>query len=469
MNIFIFHRDLRSYDNTTLIKQIENEKNISPIFIFTPEQVDKKQNKYYNSNSIQFMIESLLELNSDLFDNLKFYYGDTMEILNKLHKSNKINSIGFNIDYTPYAKKRDQMIIDWGKKNDIIIYNEEDFVLHPLINGGTLKSNGTPYVVFTAFKNNLMSNRTKINEVNDFKIKKNMISSINTKFSFELKSDKLFDLIENVNENINVHGGRKKALSILSDIKSGKYKTYSEDRDQMVYNTTFIGAYLHFNVISIREIYQACHNNDGIINELYWRDFYTNITWYFPRVLEGQINNTGNMSYKDVQEKKMKWIYNNELFLKWCNGETGFPIVDACMRQLNTIGYMHNRGRMIVASFLCKDLMIDWRLGEQYFATKLVDYDAMNNNGGWGWVNGFGNDASPYYRVFNPWLQSEKFDKDCVYIKKWLPELKSVPAKDIHKWYKTYTIYKNKINYPEPIVDHDKQRLIALNLIKLSA
>ena len=155
-------------------------------------------------------------------------------------------------------------------------------------------------------------------------------------------------------------------------------------------------------------------------------------------------------------------IYNDKLFEKWKNGETGFPIVDACMKELINTGYMHNRGRLIVSSFLCKDLHMDWRLGEQYFATTLIDYDPINNNGGWQWTSGTGTDASPYFRILNPWIQSKKFDPNADYIKKWLPELKNVPANDIHTWdlcYKNYSIYL------EPIVSHAKERIKALALM----
>lgn len=421
MNIFIFHRDFRLYDNTTLIKQIENEKTICPIFIFTPEQIEKSQNKYFSSNSVQFMIESLLELKEELFDNLKFYYGDTLEILNKLNKLNSINSIGFNFDYTPYAKKRDLSIINWAEKNNIKIYCEEDFLLHPILTGNSLKKDGTPYVIFTPFKNNLKSKYPNIKKPNDFKIKKNNIILISSNSNIHELKDKDLHKFYDVNKNINVHGGRKNALIILNNIKNGVYDTYAEDRDNFSYRTTFLGAYLHFNIVSIRELYHIAKNNEGIINELFWRDFYTNITWYFPRVLDGQINKTGNMAFKHEAEQKVKWNSSetNPLFIKWCNGTLGVPLVDACMNQLNTTGYMHNRGRMIVASYLCKNLMIDWRLGEKYFATKLVDYDPINNNGGWGWVNGFGNDGMPYFRKFNPELQAKKFDKDSVFITKW--------------------------------------------------
>ena len=191
-------------------------------------------------------------------------------------------------------------------------------------------------------------------------------------------------------------------------------------------------------MLSIREVYNYCleklGKNSGIINELYWRDFYYNVLYFYP-------HEVGNSFKKEYD--KLEWENNRNKFNKWCKGETGFPIVDACMRQLNKIGFMHNRGRMIVASFLTKDLLIDWRWGEKYFANKLIDYNVSANNGGWQWASGTGTDAQPYFRIFNPWTQSENYDDDASFIKLWIPELKNIPAKDIHKWDITYEKYPN--------------------------
>jgi deoxyribodipyrimidine photo-lyase len=191
----------------------------------------------------------------------------------------------------------------------------------------------------------------------------------------------------------------------------------------------------------------------GLINELYWRDFYYNILYFFPHIIKGSFREKYN---------NIKWNKSRETFKKWCNGITGFPIVDACMRQMNTTGYMHNRGRMIVSSFLIKNLWIDWRWGEKYFANKLVDYNISANNGGWQWTSGGGTDAQPYFRIFNCWTQAKKFDKNCEFIKKWIPELQDVDIKDILNWDKLYI--NHNINYPKPIVNHKKSRENALKL-----
>jgi deoxyribodipyrimidine photo-lyase len=185
-----------------------------------------------------------------------------------------------------------------------------------------------------------------------------------------------------------------------------------------------------------------------LIRQLYWRDFYANILYEFPRVLGHSLK---------PKYDKISWHYSDNLFKKWCNGETGYPIVDAGMKQMNATGYMHNRARLIVASFLVKTLLIDWRKGEQYFSKKLTDYDPANNNGNWQWISGGGADSQPYFRVFNPWRQAEEYDPNCEYIKKWLPELKDVPVKDLLNWDTKYINYKD-VKYPKPIVNYEEQR-----------
>jgi deoxyribodipyrimidine photo-lyase len=466
MNIFIFHRDLRLHDNTTLIKQMKECETIVPIFIFTPEQIHK--NDYKSNNSIQFMIETLHELSIEIEKYnglLYFFYGDTIKILKSLHKEFKINSIGYNVDYTPYAISRDNSINKLCKQNDIKCYAEEDYALYDIMKGQTLnKTSGNAYLVFSPFKNYCLKN-LKVREPDTFhafnftifhKIKNNNYYIINSKIdTFYVK-----------NPNINIHGGRRNGLNILKNI--GNWDEYNKERDYLTYNTTFLSAHNHFSTISIREVYHRILNvlgkKNNLLNELHWRDFYINITYYYPHVLKGQVS--GKNQALKIKYNKIKWTNNKTLFAKWCDGKTGFPIIDAAMNQLNTTGYMHNRCRMIVACFLTKDLLIDWRLGEKYFATKLVDYDPMSNSGGWQWASSTGADAQPYFRIFNPWSQQLKFDKECVYIKKWLPQLKNVDNKIIHKWNELWDdeLYNKDIHYIKPIVEHDVQRKLALKL-----
>ncbi len=455
MNIFIHHRDLRFKDNTTLIKQNKEEGNITPIFVFDPKQIDKKKNPYFSDNLVQFMIQSIIELNDDYKKKkgeLYTFKGDYLKILKELNNKIGINSIGFNFDYSPYAKERDQKIIDFCVKNDIKIYNEEDMLLHNLLDGKTKSKSEEPYKVFTPFKNNLIKKKVRsVNKYNSYNFKKN------TKLKKSKYYFKDYTKLYTPNDNVLVDGGRKWAINRIKNLK--KFNNYSECRDQMTYETTLLSASINFNVLSIREIYEKVKKlfgqSHGIINELFWRDFYYNILFFFPHIIKG--------SFKEKYDN-IKWRNSQKDFEKWKKGETGYPLVDACMRQMNTTGYMHNRGRMIVSSFLIKNLFIDWRWGEKYFANQLVDYNISANNGGWQWSSGSGTDSQPYFRIFNVWTQAKKFDKDCKYIKKWIPELEDIPSKDILNWDKCHKKYD--INYPNPMVDHKETRERALELFK---
>ena len=454
MNIFIHHRDLRFIDNTTLIKQIKEEGNITPIFVFPPEQIDPKKNKYFSHNLVQFMIESLKELNQDYIKKkgeLYTFKGQYIKILSQIHKDVGINSIGFNSDYSPYSIKRDAKIIKFCKKHNIKFYIEEDILLHDISSKNGLNKEEEPYKVFTPFKRNLMKYPVrKVNKFKKFSFIKN--SNLKNKYYFN-DLDKLY----NKNDNVLVKGGRTWAKKRISNLE--RYKVYDKCRDFMTYETTLLSASINFNVLSIREIYEIIvkkfGKKHGIINELYWRDFYYNILFHFPHVIKGNFKEKYNY---------IKWDNNTSHFNKWKEGKTGFPIVDACMRQLNTTGYMHNRGRMIVSSFLIKNLLVDWRKGEKYFANMLTDYNISANNGGWQWASGGGTDAQPYFRIFNPWTQAKKYDKNCEYIKKWIPELGDVDNKDILNW---DIMHKNyDIKYPNPIVDHKTTRNRALTIFK---
>jgi deoxyribodipyrimidine photo-lyase len=467
-NLFIFHRDLRLTDNTTLIHQLsETKENVIPIFIFTPEQIDRTKNKYFSNNSVQFMIESLLELSNEITKKggtLYFFKGDTLDILKKINEKVSIKSIGYNIDYTPYSKQRDKQIEKWCKSNQISLYQKEDYALYDFLDGQTLKKDKKPYLVYTPFMK-FVSSSLKVRSVNTF-----------THFQFEKHSNlnsfslKEIDLKQfySVNEKINVKGGRVEGQSILDNL--GKFKDYEKKRNILTYQTTHLSAYLHFTTCSIREVYWAIvkklGKSSGILRELIFRDFYMNIVHYFPHTLEGQMKKGGNKSFR-LEYDKIQWNKNKVLFEKWKNGKTGFPVVDAAMRQMNTTGFMHNRCRMIVSNFLVKDLHLDWKEGERYFATQLEDYDPINNSSGWQWSTGNGTDAQPYFRIFNPWTQQKDYDSQCEYIKHWLPELETVPPSDIHKWWDEKVRSKYSSNsYPSPIVNHDIERKKTLELYK---
>jgi deoxyribodipyrimidine photo-lyase len=437
--IYIFTRDLRIYDNKTLEYASSISSYIIPIFIFNPVQITSS-NKYKSNNCIQFMCECLDDLNDQLKkigSRLFLFYGDPLKIIEKmLDEYDEIEGVYFNKDYTPFAIQREKsiknMCSNYDKKcesfDDYLITNNPNFIKN---------KSGNSYVKFTPFYNEALKH--KVAEVSTTKIK-NFLSK-----TIKLKNEFIDDYhsFYKINKNINIDGGRSNALVILKQIKN--FSDYNDERDYPSKNTTLLSAYLKFNVVSIREVYHTIKTklpkNTKLITQLYWRDFYMIIMYNHPYVLE-----------KSMNAPKIKWIYNETYFKKWMNGNTGFPIVDAGMRQLNKTGWMHNRARMIVACFLVKIIGINWKKGEQYFAQTLVDYDPYNNNGGWQWVAGTGTDSQPYFRYLNPWSQSIKFDKDCEYIKEWVPELKNVISADIHKWNIKYVNY-DKIKYPKPMFD----------------
>lgn len=467
-NIFIFHRDLRLVDNTTLIHQcLETKEHIIPIFIFTPEQIEKTKNKYFSNNSVQFMMESLLELSNEIAKkggSLYFFKGDTINMLKKIHQKISIKTIGYNIDYTPYARKRHEAIQKWCESSNITLYYKEDYPLYDFMEGQTLKKDKKPYLVYTPFMR-FVSTSLKVRPVNTYS--KFQFEKRSTLDSFSLKESSLKQFYY-PNENINVKGGRKEGQIILDNL--GKFKDYIKKRNELTYQTTKLSAYLHYNTNSIREVHSAIvkklGKSSGIIRELIFRDFYMNIVYYFPHTLDGQIKKGGNKSFRPEYDK-IQWNKNSAMFEKWKNGKTGFPIVDAAMMQMNTTGYMHNRCRMIVSNFLVKDLHLDWKLGEQYFAQTLEDYDPINNSSGWQWSTGNGTDAQPYFRIFNPWTQQKDYDSQCEYIKHWIPDLKDVVANDIHKWWDKTTRHKYpSITYPPPCVEHDVERKKTLEMYK---
>lgn len=460
VSVFIFHRDLRIEDNTTLI-ELSKLGHVVPIFILSDKQVNLQKNKFGNNSLIQFMCESLYELS----ENIKKYQGklyffkdiNTINVLEKLSKIIDISCIGFNYDYTPFAKKRDKEILKWCKQHNISSIVLEDYLLNNTLDNMTKKSDGTEYKVFTAFKNHCVKLTVRyVNRFNKFRFKKyDKVKELSN--YFDIKNLKELYTVDN---NVIVHGGRTNGLKIIKNIE--KFKNYNRLRNDTSYQTTHLSAHNKFGTISIREVYYSIYNKLGrgsiLLNELYWRDFYYNIINDNQHILHGK-------SYKPEYDK-VKWSYDKYLFKQWCTAKTGFPIVDAGMTEINTTSYMHNRCRMIVAMFLCKILHVDWRLGEKYFAQKLIDYDPSVNNSSWQWVSGSGCDAQPYFRIFNPWNQTIKFDKECTYIKKWLPVFKNIPNKHILKWYDPKIRNMYNINYPEPIVDYKKERERTIRMLR---
>jgi deoxyribodipyrimidine photo-lyase len=433
--LFIFRRDLRLEDNTGLIFALKQSKEVIPCFIFTPQQIEK--NDYRSDHSLQFMVESLEELESSLEDKkatLYLFHGKPEEIVEQCISHLKIDAVIVNQDYTPYSIKRDLAIESVCKNQNVSFLSFEDVLLHPPQE--TLKSDGKPYTVFTPFYRNASKLEVPLPASNKH-------DNYYTHLVDFASNRSLYDQIL-PKRVLPPRGGRSNALKILKKIDS--FTSYESLRDFPAEDsTTHLSSHLKFNTCSIREVYwsivKTLGDSSELIRALYWRDFFSSIAFYFPYVFSGSFHEKFD---------QLKWSDDIEAFKRWCDGNTGFPIVDAGMRELNQTGFMHNRVRMITASFLVKDLHINWRWGEKYFAKKLTDYDPSINNGNWQWVASTGCDAQPYFRVFNPWNQSLKFDPECLYIKKWVPELISIDPKRIHKWYLEEGISK----YPSAMLDH---------------
>ena len=448
--LFIFRRDLRIVDNNGLNLLNEKCKNIFTIFIFTPEQVGSG-NKYKSDNAVQFMIESLQDLASQISKaggHLYTFYGHNDKIVADCIKAFDINVVCFNLDITPYSKERDNKIIKLCEHMKTYVMYDYDYYLHEP--GTIVNGSKEPYQKFTPFYQTCLKKKVE-SPAGPRKIHfKRSEAHIPGKISLE----QAFKKFTKENPDILVHGGRPEAIKTLKTAVRTQTH-YSKTHNELDKQTTQLSAYLKFGCISIREAYKALHGKHDIIRQLIWRDFYANILYSFPHVLGHAMKQKYN---------KVHWHHNTNWFKAWCDGETGFPIVDAGMRQLNETGYMHNRARLIVASFLTKTLLIDWRDGEEYFASKLTDYDPASNNGNWQWVASTGADSQPYFRIFNPWEQAKNFDPDCEYIKKWVPELADVPDKDILNWETEFNNYKDT-KYPKPIVDYKKQKDLALKML----
>lgn len=454
-SIFIFTRDLRLQDNTALIQALKQSQHVIPIFIFNPEQLNTS-NQYKSNNCLQFMCECLDSLNKELQafkSRLFFFHGHPKDIIESLLQQDPtITSIYITTDYTPFSKSRSSAIKQLCQKHNISFHTYEDYLLTGISKILTIA--GTCYVKFTPF---LKQALTVPVLPPDDSILVNYINA-NTSYTNEYTDD--YHSFYTSNPNIAIHGGRQNALQILSNLSP--YQNYNHSRDYPSQNkTTMLSPFLKFNVVSIREVYKAFistlgHDNN-LITQLYWRDFYMILLHYHPNNL---------LSSMKKNYDKIAWNNNETWFKLWCEGKTGYPIVDAAMRELNTTGFMHNRCRMIVSSFLIKILQIDWRWGEKYFAQHLIDYDPSNNNGGWQWSSGSGSDSQPYFRIFNTILQTEKFDHNCEYIKKWLPELSTLTPKQILSWSEVHTQLRTTLNidYPSPIVDYHSQKTSTLEM-----
>jgi deoxyribodipyrimidine photo-lyase len=455
--LHIFRRDLRLIDNTALNAALTSAKEVVPCFIFNDAQINPHPHR--SANGLAFMIESLEELSEEI----RSTGGDLLlvrcsgesnaycDTVSRLIKDLKIDAVFFNMDYTPFSRKRDKAVFDACTKLNIHCAHYSDALL--VEPSEFSKDDGKPYTVYTPFfkKASKLSVPLPTKRATGSLIK----AQLNT------PQVNLRDLFPNNTAPQRIsHGGRKNALAILRTL--GNFIKYDEERNlPAVHGTTQLAPHNKFGTVSIREVYHSISGalgvNHTLIRELYWRDFFTHIAWHFPHVFGHAFHS---------RYDAIKWIEDQELLKAWCEGRTGFPIVDAGMRELVATGFMHNRVRMIVASFLVKDLHISWQHGEQLFAQHLTDYDPAVNNGSWQWAASTGCDAQPYFRIFNPWLQQKRFDPECEYIKRWVPELRHLSAKQIHTLDQDER--PNISNYPRPIVEHAVRKIYAEEMFRVA-
>lgn len=425
LSVFWFRRDLRLTDNVGLAKALEADTPVLPIFIFDKNILDDVEDK--KDARVSFIHEELEKINKQLAEKgsaLLSFYTEPKQAFEQLVNQYDVQSVYTNRDYEPYARKRDQEIRDWLKSKGVNFLKYKDQVIFE--KSEIVKNDGTPYLVYTPYSKKWLSKLS----TSSFQCAPDALELDNW---VSLENQPIIDLEK--------MGFAKSAIKIPSpELREETLEVYEQERDFPPKDSTSrLGVHLRFGTVSVREIARkASGKSEVFLKELIWREFFMMILFHYPKV----INQNFNSKYDAVQ-----WRNNEAEFERWKKGETGFPLVDAGMRELNTTGFMHNRVRMLVASFLCKHLLIDWRWGEAYFAKKLLDYDLSANNGNWQWAAGTGVDAAPYFRVFNPITQIDKFDKQNIYIKRWVKDL-------------------NELTYPKPMVEHKKARERALSTYK---
>ena len=423
--MFWFRRDLRLDDNVGLYHAIKNETKVLPIFIFDSDILDRLPKE---DSRVCFLHQRIEELNQQLAESNKkihVYHGKPIDVFRKVLSANAVHAVYTNRDYEPYATQRDAEIKALLSEKDIALSTYKDHVIFE--RDEVVKSDGTPYRVYTPYSRVWLDKFDRQEHLRSHRID-----------VFE----KLTTLADHNNPTLTEIG------FTASKVTAPQYNTSDEIIDQYearrntpaVAGTSKVGVHLRFGTLSIRKAVAKAleSSNQTFLKELIWREFFMQILWHFPH--------TENKSFKP-QYDRIEWRNDPDEFKRWCDGETGYPFVDAGMRELNETGFMHNRVRMLVGSFLCKHLLIDWRLGEAYFSEKLLDYEMASNVGNWQWVAGCGVDAAPYFRIFNPTEQIKKFDKDHAYIKKWVPD------------YQTSS-------YPQQIVDHKMARERCLETYK---
>ena len=424
MVIFWFRRDLRLDDNHALFKALKSGYDVLPIFIFDSNITNKLNQNDHRLNYINNVLDGLNKRLSENKKKIYIYKGNPIEIISKLIIKLKIKEIYLNKDYEPYAIDRDNKIEKFCVANNVSYNSFKDHVIFE--EDQIVKKDGTPYVVYTPYSRKWIE-KFQSNQLDSYPSELNLGGFVD--------SDKIREVNYLMDFEKNIIS--PKTYNLNKDL----IDKYEETRNfPALDSTSRIGVNLRFGTVSTRKIVKTSseRSNNTFLKELIWREFFIQILWHFPHTTE--------KSFKDKYER-IEWRNDMDDFKLWCDGKTGYPIVDAGMNQLNKTGFMHNRLRMVVGSFLCKHLLIDWRLGEKYFADKLFDYEQASNVGNWQWVAGCGVDAAPYFRIFNPEEQQKKFDKELQFIKKWIPNY-------------------DKDNYINKIVDHKFARERCLNTYK---
>ncbi|MCZ2476639.1 deoxyribodipyrimidine photo-lyase [Aquirufa antheringensis] len=421
VSIFWFRRDLRIEDNHGLFQALSASEPVLPLFIFDTNILDRLPSK--KDGRVEFIHQAITLLNEAIGGHLCVKHGNPLAIFKDLMTKWDIVRIYTNHDYERYGLDRDVSISELAQEKGIEFRSFKDQVVFE--KDEVLSGAGTPYTVFTPYSRKWKALLAETSLPN-------FPSSESTNYVSDT-----FTLPSLADIGFQPSGLLFPQASVADEL----IRAYAQDRDFPAKpGTSRLSVHLRFGTLSIRSLVrQAIGKSEVWLNELIWRDFYFNILHHFPHISEKH-------SFRKEYDR-MNWRNNEEEFKAWCEGKTGYPIVDAGMRELNATGFMHNRVRMIVASFLVKHLLIDWRWGEAYFAEKLLDFDFAANNGGWQWASGSGCDAAPYFRVFNPTLQTQKFDQSLAYIKKWVPELQ-------------------ELSYPAPIVNHELARARVLAAYK---
>lgn len=439
LSAHIFTRDLRVDDNPALMSALESSGSVTTCF--AAERSLNAGNPARCENRLAFMSESLGDLSAEIENRggkLGFYGKGAVKLAEELCGKG-VEAIFCTRDYTPYARRREALIESICRKAGCrfipvpgSLLNEPEDIQ---------KSGGGHYKVFTPFFR-------KASHIPVFEPKVCTRSNFSREELFEEAAP---DEIPGVaaagkSKGTAFNGGRSEGLRLLGEIE--RLKNYDKERNfPAIRGTSMLSAHLRFGTVSVREAYHAVLEKlgpgHGLIRQLYWRDFFTHVAFLYPHVFRGPFQK---------RYESLSWYGGDDIFNRWCEGMTGFPLVDAGMREMNATGYMHNRVRMVAASFLTKDLHIDWRRGERYFASRLTDYDPSVNNGNWQWAASTGCDAQPYFRIFNPWFQQKRYDRGCEYIKRWVPELSDLKPEEIHALNRRKAELPD--GYPGPVIDH---------------